>query len=56
MSNVPKSKRKPSGFQVIDTSRELKRKVLQMCVKLPKRYTDLILKILRGAHKYQYTQ
>lgn len=44
MSNVPKSKRKPSGFQVIDTSRELKRKVLQMCVKLPKRYTDLILK------------
>ena len=44
MSNVPEMKRGKSGFQTVDTSRELKRKVLQMCVKLPKRYTDLILK------------
>ena len=42
--SVPKSKRGESGFQVIDTSRELKRKMIQICVKLPKRYTDLILK------------
>lgn len=44
MSNVPEMKRGKSGFQTVDTSRTLKKKVLQLCVKLPKRYTDLILK------------
>ena len=44
MSNVPEMKRSKSKFQVIDTSRELKKKVLKICIKLPKRYTDLILK------------
>lgn len=44
MSNVPLLKRAKSGFQVIDTARDLKKKVLQICIKLPKRYTDLILK------------
>lgn len=43
MSNVPELERSASGFQVIDTARKLKKKVLQICVKLPKRYTDLIL-------------
>lgn len=43
MSNVPESKRGESGYQVIDTSRRLKKKVIDACIKLPKRYTDLIL-------------
>ena len=43
MSNVPALKRSPSGYQVVDTAQELYRKVIAMCIKLPKRYTPLVL-------------
>lgn len=43
MSNVPESKRKKSGYQVVDNAENLESKIIKMCVKLPKRYTDLLL-------------
>ena len=43
MSNVPELKRGKSGYQVVDNAEELESKVIKICVKLPKRYTDLLL-------------
>ena len=43
MSNVPELKRGKSGFQVIDNAEDLEEKIIKICVKLPKRYTDLLL-------------
>lgn len=43
MSNVPKSKRKPSGFQVVDTAIKIYDRTLGICLRMPNRYTYLVL-------------
>ena len=43
MSNVPKSKRSESGYQVVDTAITIYGKVLDICLRMPNRYTYLIL-------------
>lgn len=43
MSNVPKSERKESGFQVVDTAIAIYRKTLDICMRMPNRYTYLVL-------------
>lgn len=44
MSNVPKHKRKPSGYQVVDTGQEIYTAAVNLALKMPKRYTYLVLK------------
>ena len=40
---LPKSKTKESNYQVVETARILRKKVLDACLKLPRRYTFLLL-------------
>ena len=40
---VPKTRRKQSGFQVVDTATDIYWTVLAICIRMPKRYTDLVL-------------
>lgn len=44
MSNVPSWERTPTHFDVVDTASKLYNKVLDICLKMPKRYTYLVLK------------
>lgn len=46
MSNVPMSKRRESGFDVVDTAEKIYSKVLGICLRMPNRYTYLILQDL----------
>ena len=41
--SVPKSKRGESGYEVVNTAGDLYNKTIQICLKLPKRYTYLVL-------------
>ena len=40
---VPKSKQKESGFKAVDLSIEIYNDILDLCLKMPNRYTYLIL-------------
>ena len=40
---VPKTRRKQSGFQVVDTAADIYWMVLAICIRMPKRYTNLVL-------------
>ena len=41
--SVPKSKQKPSGFAVVDTALKIYGNILDICLRMPNRYTYLIL-------------
>lgn len=41
--SVPKSERKPSGFAVVDTALSIYGDILDICLRMPNRYTYLIL-------------
>ena len=41
--SVPKSKQKPSGFAVVDTALNIYGNILDICLRMPNRYTYLIL-------------
>ena len=43
MSNVPKSKQKPSPFNVVDLAGRIYDQTLDICLRMPKRYTYLVL-------------
>lgn len=42
-SSVPKSKRRTTKFDVVDNADEIYNKILNICLRMPKRYTYLIL-------------
>lgn len=41
--SVPKSKQKPSGFAVVDTALKIYGSILDICLRMPNRYTYLVL-------------
>lgn len=41
--SVPQSKRQESGFQVVDTAISIYKTVLNICLRMPNRYTYLVL-------------
>ncbi len=41
--SVPQSKRAESGFQVVDTAIQIYKKTLNICLRMPNRYTYLVL-------------
>ena len=52
MSNVPKSEQPESHYEVVDNAYKIYNKVLDICMRMPKRYTDLVLKdIVHDAHR-----
>lgn len=53
--SVPKSKRKESSYDVVDTAKKLRGKVLHICLKLPRRYTYILLQdAMHNASKVAY--
>lgn len=52
MSSVPKSKQKPSLYATVDNAYLIYNKVLDLCMRMPKRYTEFVLKdIVHDAHR-----